>query len=286
LVNIGQSHAAAGDYGAAFAFLDRGIALKRQLGPMAVGGAYALGCRALVHADRGDFAAARVQIHEAMAVVSETGHPLEGSLCNLLGMIQIWQGNWPEAIVTAARGRATGERCNGPYILAMCEAVSSYARWRIERSPSAVDSLGNCVRWLESRDINLYLSFCLGHLAVAEFEAGRVELAAQHAQRAIERAERGDGVGLAMGHRVLAMIFAQNGNEPQAREHCEQALRSAEHRQSAREEALTQLCLGRLELGWGRSDLARSLLEVCRDRFEELRMSFHVAESKRLLGGA
>ena len=286
LVNIGQSHAAAGDYAAAFAFLDRGIALKRQFGPMAVGGAYALGCRALVHADRGDFAAAQVQVYEAMAVVSDTGHPLEGSLCNVLGMIQVWQGNWQDAIVTAARGRATGERCNGHYILAMCEAVSSYARWRLERSPSAVDSLANCVRWLESRDINLYLSFCLGHLAVAELEAGRVELAAQHAHGAIARAERGDRVGHAMGHRVLASISAQKGDEAHAREHCEQAFRSAEHRKSAREEALTQLCLGGLELGWGRSDVARSLLEVCRDRFEELRMSFHVAESERLLGRA
>jgi predicted ATPase/class 3 adenylate cyclase len=283
LVNLGQSHAAAGDYGPAFAYLDRGIALKRRTGSVAVGGAYALGCRALVHADRGEFAAAHVQIHEALSVLSHSGHPMEGSLCGLLGMIQVWQGNWLDVLATAARGRATGERCNGHYVLAMCEAVSSYARFRLERSLVALDSLQGCVKWLESRDINLYLSFCLGYLAEAEFEANRLELAARHAQRTLERAESGDRVGHAMGHRVLSLIAARNGHEQEAREHCELAFRSGEQRKSAREAALTTLCLGRLELDWGRADAARSLLEASRDRFEELRMSWHCAESQRLL---
>ena len=285
LVNLGQSHAAAGDYGPAFTFLDRGIALKRRAGPIAVGGAYALGCRAVVHADRGEFAAAHVQAQEALSAVANTGNPLEGSLCGLLGMIQVWQGCWQDALETAARGRATGERCNGHYVLAMCEAVSSYSRWRLERSLLAVDALTNCVEWLERREITLYLSFCVGHLAQTAFEAGRIELATRQARRALERAESGDRVGHAMGHRVLAQIAARASDERSAREHCEQALRSAEHRESPREVALTELTLGELERGWGRPDVARSLLESARDRFEELRMTWHRAESQRLLDG-
>ena len=282
LVNLGQSHAAAGDYGPAFTFLDRGIALKRKSGAVGIGGAYALGCRAMVHADRGEFAVAHVQVHEALAMVQNTGHPLEGSLCGLLGMIQVWQGNWSDVLLTAARGRATGERCNGHYVLAMCEAANSYARFRLERSLTALDSLEGCVKWLESRDINLYLSFCLGHLAEVEFEAGRIELAARHAQRALARAECGDRVGHAMGHRVLARIAARNGDDQQARHHCDEAFRSAQQRQSPREAALTNLCLAELELGWGRTEAARSLLEWAGDRFEELRMNWHRGESQRL----
>jgi class 3 adenylate cyclase/tetratricopeptide (TPR) repeat protein len=289
LVNIGQSHAAVGDYDAAFAFLERGITMQRRSGSLGIGGAYALGCRAVAHGDRGEFGAAHVQMYEALSVVDGTGHPLEGSLCGLLGMIQVWQGNWHDARTTAARGRATGERCNGHYVLAMCEASSSYATWRLEGSLTALDALENCVKWLERRDINLYLSFCLGHLAEAEFEAGRVESAAQHAQRALARAASGDRVGCAMGHRVLALIAARSGSELDARQHCEHALRSAEQRQSVRDEALTKLCLGRLELGWGRAEAARALFEVARARFEELRMTWHRGETERrlatLLGG-
>ncbi len=283
LVNLGQSHAAAGDYAPAFAFLDRGLALKRRAGAIAVGGAYALGCRAVVHADRGEFAIAHVQAQEALSAVSDTGNPLEGSLCGLLGMIQVWQGCWQDALETAGRGRATGERCNGHYVLAMCEAVSSYARWRLERSPLALASLESCVKWLESRDIKLYLSFCLGHLAQAQLEAGRMELAARHAQRTIDRADCGDRVGLAMAHRVLAVIAAHNGDERATRQHCERAFRSAERRQSRRETALTNMTLGELECRFGRIDEARSLLESARDGFEELRMSWHYAESRRVL---
>jgi class 3 adenylate cyclase/tetratricopeptide (TPR) repeat protein len=285
LVNLGQSHAAAGDYGPALEFLDRGIAMKRRGRSIGVGGAYALGCRAVVHGDRGEFAVAYVQAQEALSVVSHTGNPLEGSLCGLLGMIQLWQGCWQDALKTAARGRATGERCNGHYLLAMCDAVSSYARWRLERSLIALDSLARSVQWLERHEINLYLSFCLGHLARAELEAGRIELAKGHAYRTLERAERGDLVGQAMGHRVLAIIAARGGNEPGAREHCERALRSATHRASPREVALTELTLAELEQGWGRADAARALLETARNRFAELRMSWHVAESERRLQG-
>jgi class 3 adenylate cyclase/tetratricopeptide (TPR) repeat protein len=283
LVNLGQSYAASGEYEPALEFLNRGIDMKRRWQPPGVGGAYAIGCLALVKGDRGEFAAAHVHIQEALAMVRDTGNAVEGSLYGLLGMIQLWQGSWQDALQTAARGRATGERVNGHYVLAMCEALASYARWRLDRSLLALDSLARAVAWLERRDINLYLSFCSGHLARAELEAGRVELASEHALRTLERAERGDALGKSMAHRVLAISKARLGSEDEAREHCEKALRAAEHRASPREIALTELTLGELELGWKRPDEARALLETARARFQELHMAWHFAESDRLL---
>jgi tetratricopeptide (TPR) repeat protein len=283
LVNLGQSYAASGEYEPALDFLNRGIDMKRRWQPAGVGGAYALGCLAVVKGDRGEFAAAHVHAQEALSMVRDSGNAVEGSLYGLLGMIQLWQGCWQDALQTAARGRATGERVNGHYVLAMCEAQASYARWRLDRSLLALDSLARSVEWLERRDINLYLSFCLGHLARAELEAGRVELASEHALRTLERAERGDSVGKSMAHRVLALCAARAGGEDDAREHCERALRAAEHRASPREVALTELTLGELEQGWRRPEAARALLEAALNRFKQLHMSWHAAETERLL---
>jgi tetratricopeptide (TPR) repeat protein len=257
--------------------------MKRRWQPADVGGAYAIGCLALVKGDRGEFGAAHVHIQEALTIVRDTGNAVEGSLYGLLGMIQLWQGSWQDALQTAARGRATGERVNGHYVLAMCEALASYARWRLDRSLLALDALAKAVEWLERRDINLYLSFCSGHLARAELEAGRVELASEHALRTLERAERGDALGKSMAHRVLAISKARLGSEDEAREHCEKAFRDAEHRASPREIALTELTLGELEVGWKRPEAARALLETARGRFQELHMAWHAAESDRLL---
>jgi tetratricopeptide (TPR) repeat protein len=143
--------------------------------------------------------------------------------------------------------------------------------------------LARAIEWLERRDINLYMSFCYGHLARAELEAGRVELASGHALRALERAQRGDPLGQAMAYRVLAVLSARRGNEQEAREYCDKSLVSSERRASPRDIALTQLTLGELERGWNNPEVAHSLLEAARARFEELRMTWHVVESERLL---
>ncbi|HEY1535168.1 MAG TPA: hypothetical protein VGF76_14170, partial [Polyangiaceae bacterium] len=90
-------------------------------------------------------------------------------------------------------------------------------------------------------------------------------------------------LGKSMAHRVLAISAARLGSEDQAREHCEKALRAAEHRASPREIALTELTLGELEQGFRRPDAARALLETARARFQELHMAWHAAESERLL---
>ena len=290
LSNLGQSHAAAGEYGEALAYLERGIEMKRRRGNrsrrggLPVGFSYALGCRALVYADRGDFSAAYVQIQEALDVVRDTGHAVEGSLLCLLGMIQLWQGRWQDALHTAARGRATAERVNGPYVLAICQTVSGYARWVLERSPAALDELQRAIAWLERREIGLYLGFGYAHLAHALLTAGELGPAREYARRAAQRGQTGDPLGEALGERVLCELSARDGERERARAHAECAQKSAARRGSARDTALSQLVQGELHLVWAEPEPARALLEAARHSFEQMGMAWHRAEASRLLG--
>jgi hypothetical protein len=68
--------------------------------------------------------------------------------------------------------------------------------------------------------------------------------------------------------------------------HCEQALASAKDRGSARDEALTWLCLGELELLWDARDDARKKLENALAACQAMGMTWHGANASELLARA
>jgi tetratricopeptide (TPR) repeat protein len=255
--------------------------MKRAELPIGVGAAYGLGCRGLVLGDRGEFSTAHAHFEEGLRVVA--GNALEGSLLGLAGLVQIWQGSWQAALETAARGRATGERVNGPYVLAMCQAITGYARFRLEGAPDALDGLRRAVDWLERRDIHLFLSFCYGHLALAELEVGRHQAARDFAQRALLRARNGDPLGEAMAQRVLSRLAVSEGDLPLARQHQLLASESGQRRGSPREAALASLCLGEIEAAAGNAAAARPCIEQARSTFQTLGMGTHAAQAAQAL---
>jgi hypothetical protein len=224
-----------------------------------------------------------MQVQEALEIVRETGHAIEGSLLCLLCMIQLWQGRWQDALHMAARGRATAERVNGPYVLAICQTVSGYARWMLERSPTSLDELERAIAWLERREIGLYLGFGYGHLGHAFFTAGALGPAREYASRAVARARTGDPLGEALGERVLCLLSDREGHREEALSHARLALDSASRRGSARDTALAQLMLGELHLSWAEPELGRVLLESARSGFEQMNMAWHRAEALLLL---
>lgn len=286
--NLGQSHAAAGHYEEALACLDRGIEMKRRRSrgrsrTLPVGFAYALGCRGLVYGDRGEFQAAYVQVLEALEVVRDSGHAVEGSLLCLLGMIQLWQGRWHEALQTAERGRRTGERVNGPYVLAICRVLSGYAEFVESGSANALGELERAVRWLEGREIGLYLGFSYSHLAEALLSAQRHDDARHFALRAVDRASTSDPLGQASGQRTLAALAAREGNQQEALELCRHAFDSAQSRGSERDTALTHLCLGNVQRIFGDHAAARAELLAAKALFERLSMTHHEALAQREL---
>jgi tetratricopeptide (TPR) repeat protein len=285
LVSIGQCYQAWGRYEPALEHLDRGLEMKRAHPPIGVGGAYALGCRAFLLGDRGDFGRADQHMHEALEILAGTGNALEGSLLGLLGIVQIWQGRWDAALETAARGKATGERVNGPYVLAMCQAISGYARFQAAGDPTALDSMRRAVEWLERRDIHLFLSFCYGQLAAAALEVGSTDEARRYAEGAIERAKKGDPLGEGIAHRILARLAWTSGDFTRARQHQAQAQESGARRGSPRELAHALHCLGELELAAGNRERSRAHLGQAEAQFLALDMPAYAAQSGKALRG-
>jgi tetratricopeptide (TPR) repeat protein len=218
-------------------------------------------------------------IGEGFDLIRGTGNAVEGSLLCLLGMLQLWQGRWQEAVETAIAGRVTAERVIGPYVFAMCRLIGSYGRWKLDASVAALDELRGAVDWLDRRDIRLYLSFGLGHLADALLEAGEPAAARDYAERALLRAKQTDPLGSAMAHRTLARLALVDGQTQRARELCEGARRVAQARGSARELALADLSLGELELGLGVADHAVPFLERAVAELGRMRMSWHHARA-------
>ncbi len=292
LVSLGQSYAAAGEYPKALAYLAEGIDLSRpraerasRRGPPS-GFAYALGCRALVHGDRGDFRLAYADMDEALAVVGGA-QAIHGSLLGLLGMIQLWQGQWDACLATVQRSREKAEQVNGPYVLAMSQTVGGYARWVLERSQDSLSALRQSIEWLESRDIRLFLSFNYAHLADALVSAGELTEAREFALRALQRAGQKDPIGEATAHRALARQAALDPSaEGDAQAHIEKALASAETRGSRRDVAVTELLIGERLAAAGDRSAADSVLQKAMASFEAMGMTWHKAHAERLLGAS
>lgn len=249
IVSLGQCHAAAGEHAQALTWLDQGIALKRKRAAgrsnlkLAQGHAYALGCRAAVYADRGDFDLADSDMAEALQAVEGTGHAVEASLLALVGQINIFRGDFQAAAEAASECRAQAERFNSNYAFAMGSVYEAYAHWELTRTPTALEAIRNAIAWLESRDTGLFSSLNYGLLSDAYASAGAWDDARDHAQRALRRSTERDPLGACLAHRALARAEAARAghDSPAVGTHLQAAIAAAEAREALRDVGLTRL---------------------------------------------
>jgi class 3 adenylate cyclase/tetratricopeptide (TPR) repeat protein len=250
-LNLGHSYTAACKYDEALACLERGLVRKRRQGSgrgVPAGYAYALGCRAIIQADRGEAGAAERDIADALAAVSGRGHAVEASLCALSAMIQIWQGDLEACIVAARRARAIAQRISGQYVTSMAQAFEGYALFLREHSSSSLQGLRSAIDTLERCNIGLFLSFNQACLADALLVAGDLVQARDCAVRTLARAGCGDPVGQVMAYRVLARVAHLSGGRPEheALSYLEKARLLAQQRQSKRDLEILQLLAAEL----------------------------------------
>jgi tetratricopeptide (TPR) repeat protein len=288
--DLGQSLAASGRYPEALEHLDRSLQIKRERAatrpdrPLPIGFAYALACKALVHADQGEFHLAGVVMDEANQLMLRTGHAVEGSVLGLLGMTQVWQGKWEDCIATTSRAAETAERVTFSYVFAMSQVMSGYARFMLEASPQALLEVQRAVEWLELHERLLFVSFCYGCLAEMLWSSGQYERAREIARRALQRAqEHSDPLGEAVAYRVLAREFSRIGDVSATASALADAFRASDARESQRERALTSLLDAQLRYGAGERGALRETLQEVRLSFDQIDMLWHRSQAELLL---
>jgi predicted ATPase len=243
--NFGQCYAASGSYDEALRLLSNSIVLKQvrsKKGPLhaAPGSAYALGCRAVIHGDRGDFALADRDLSLARELCEHTGHAVEGSVFALNAMLELQRGDWEACRSAALRSHSIAER-DSHYTFTTSAAYEAYARFMLTREGDALRQLRNSVELLESRGTTLFLSFAQACLAHAAWVAGELPLAQHWAEHALLRARQHDPLGEAAAHRVLARVCGARSTPSRLEltSHLQSALAAAERRRSPREALLT-----------------------------------------------
>ena len=289
--SLGQSYGAAGEYTRALECMQRGLDLKRVRSrgrtgsSVAQGFVYALGCKALVHGDLGEFAQSESDFSEALEMVRGSGHAIEGSVLGLQCMVQLWQGRWDDAEDTAARNRRIAERVNTAYSFAMSSAFEAYAQWALRRTSDAIARLRRAVDWLEASGLGLFSSFNYGCLANALLESGDKELARTYAQGALARATARDPLGETQAHRVLAELAAARGGDARGEleRHLSEAMRSASARNSQHDLAKTKLLRAELLTSFGAPHAARSTAQEACAEFEQMGMPFYAARAAALV---
>lgn len=281
--NFGQCYAASGSYEEALRHLNKSIerppaSKHEKKKSVAQGPAYALGCRAAIHGDRGDFALADADLTRARELCEGSGHAVEGSVFALNAMVELQRGAFENCRSAALRSHSIAER-DSHYTFITAAAYEAYARFMLTRESDALRQLRNSVESLENRSTMLFLSFAQGCLAHAAWLAGDLALAQHWAERALMRARQHDPLGEAVAHRVLALVCSTRTTPSrlELNSHLQSAFAAADRRQSRRETLLTQ----RLAVHLGASSLPLSA-EQAGQELQNMGVNVQAIEGSRL----
>jgi tetratricopeptide (TPR) repeat protein len=214
LATLGAAHAFAADYAKAVSLLDRAIAAKRAHRSgrnVSAGLAYALAQRACVHADTGDFAAARALLAEAQALLLGEAHPVEASVLGLKSIVCGWQGDWDGMLAASLRGSDVALQSETVYLSASNRALENYARWKLEGTDAAARALRAACECMADRGKYLSLAIACGYLAEVEAGRGNQALARWAIGQAFVRARHSDPLGLAAAARAWAASTTEGG---------------------------------------------------------------------------
>lgn len=281
---LGHTYAASGRYDAGLSYLSQSIELKRSRvaevrGALMMGLSYSLACRGSIHAQRGDFDLADVDLDEARDMTLGSGHAVECSVFGMRAMAEAFRGDFHACLEAATHSRRVAERVNSLYVFPTATAYEAYASLMIEPTPLALTRLRDAVTLLELRAQALFLSVSHGFLADALILTGDLAGAEAVARRALARAAEGDILGQGMAYRGLAVLHAQRRELDEAARLLGLAEGVAAELGSPRELALTRLV--RLELGLGEGQ-PESSAQALHDEFARRGMPGYAGRAARL----
>ena len=283
---LGQAYAAASKYSQSLELLDEAIDAKRQRkrsNRPAVGYAYTLACKASVLGDRGRFDEAEECFKEAQAAVKGSGHEVEGSILCWRSGVQLWQGQWHDALQSAHEAQLVAERVKSLYLYSMSRSLSGYAVWMIQESSEALQAVLEATTWLESAKKDLFISLNYGWLSEILVAKQQWHVARQYAARAFNRSRSYDRIGCAMSCRALARAASLGHGHKPFQHYLALAAHNAETRESPHEVAQNKLCEAEIQLTSGERERAIMLLEAAARTFDELSMTWHKGRTLSLL---
>lgn len=284
---LGQALASAGRYEHALPLLAQAVEAKRQQSRpgsgTAIGSAYTLARTAYTLGDLGRFGEAHESFQESLRLLGENLHSVGASVRELICAVHLWQGRWEEARTAGLEGAEMAQRCHSRYLTAMGRALAACGAWALDADAKSLQALRESTHWIEARGGAVSTSLNYGWLVEATVTSGLALEARQHAAKLFIRARMQDRHGEAMGCRALARLAASKGDADRARHYLDAADRAAEFRASPRERAVNWFARGEIAAKAGRQAEARALFESAGEAFEQMRMGWHVSQTKAVL---
>lgn len=278
----GQARALACDYESALPAMDDALRQQepyRRKPGVAFAYAYSLACKSMVLGDRGQFAEAFECLDEAEILTDGPVHPVHGSIVSMKTAVLIWQGNWEGAELAARSNIEIGKRTGSRYITAAGTALQSYARW--QQDPDAdFDEIGRALAWIERHHQTIWTSLHFSWYCEMLVKRKAYEAARRAAVWVLQRARKRELLGESVAYSALAEIPGPNAPET-ARRCFARALRSAEKRQSPREQTLVKFRQAVHFQASGPAEETDRILSDCETRFSELGMYAHAARAQQ-----
>ncbi|WP_158091669.1 ATP-binding protein [Bradyrhizobium canariense] len=276
---LGQAFAAASEYDRALILLDEAIAIKRQYrkpGRPAVAFAYSLACKGSVLGDQGHFAEAHVCFLEALEGIRDSGHEVEGSILCWDGAVNLWQGRWEAARLSAAKARNVAERVKSLYLYGQSVSITGYATWMMHRSQHSLPTIIDATSWLENQNRGLFISLNYGWITECLVDSERWQEARRYAGRALHRSRQMDQLGAAAAYRALARSAIVGRARATPEHYLALAMNNALRRRARHEIAVTQLCNAEMSAARGEHKAAGEMLDSAEQLFEAMKMEWHI----------
>ncbi|MGH6652967.1 MAG: ATP-binding protein [Sphingopyxis sp.] len=285
---LGQSWFDAGQCARAETLLDEAIAaMAANLSPpMMPAYLYAIGDRAQIFAERGDFGEAERGFADVTAIIGDDQPAVLCSLLTKRAGACIWKGDYAGALAFANAAESHGLRDHSRINVMIAQALGGYATFLIGESDcdAAAARLVDAVKWLEAASHGHRISLFYGWASDAMATLGDVAATRHFAARAFRRSRVGDGFGEGSAARALARLAPGRAGRRGADAYLAIAYRSADRRDSPRARAETSLCEAEIALAAGDEARARQCGGVALDAFRTMDMRPHIGRAETLLG--
>jgi len=236
--NLGQAYAAAGEYGTAYEYLDQAINIKMQKRSghkSSAGLAYAVSCKGFALGEQGYFEKAMDCFSHAIEVLEGTEHSASTSILNQRAVVNLWHGNFEEALSLSEQTFELSRRMHSRYNFAQSVFITSAANFNQTRELHYIDKMIESTNWLVYDGTGQNMSLNYGALTEALCEIEDWSRARIFAARGLNRIRAGDRRCESQIFRSLALVAKAGLSSHLPDFYLEKAKTTAQHRQSHRE---------------------------------------------------